>query len=36
MNIEALMVKSGEDPFLVLAIEMGCGPLLPSGKKYYQ
>lgn len=36
MNILALLVNGGNDPFLVLAVEMGCGPLpliLSSGKK---
>ena len=35
MNILALQVNGGKDPFLVLAVEMGCGPLpltLSSGK----
>jgi len=35
MNIEALLVNGGQDPFLVLAVEMGCGPLpitLSSGE----
>lgn len=34
MNIEALLVNGGQDHFIVLALEMGCGPghiRLPSG-----
>ena len=26
MHIQALLVNGGADPFLVLAVEMGCGP----------
>ena len=35
MHIQALMVSGGADPFFVLAVEMGCGPLpitLSSGE----
>lgn len=35
MHIEAFTVNGGADPFLVLAMEMGCGPqpiTLPSGE----
>ena len=35
MHIEALKVNGGADPFIVLAVEMGCGPFpitLPSGE----
>jgi hypothetical protein len=39
MHIQALMVSGGADPFFVLAVEMGCGPLpitLPSGLTVFE
>jgi hypothetical protein len=37
MHTEALLVNGGADHFLILALEMGCGPLpitLPSGEHF--
>ena len=39
MHIEALKVNGGADHFIVLAVEMGCGPFpitLPSGLTVFE
>lgn len=39
MHIEALLANGGADPFIVLAVEMGCGPqpiVLPSGETVFE
>ena len=39
MHIKALMVNGGADHFIVLALEMGCGPhpiVLPSGVTVFE